>query len=82
MTTPASVDESSYGRNWTITGQTETQQLVNGQFLDGVSVGFTTQFGQSGSVFIPRLRYTPANVAREVTAQALIMDQVHNLTSD
>lgn len=66
---------------WSIEYQQETVGLgPDGRAAEGVKVGYTTGKGLHGSVFIPKDRYNPANVAAQVAAAAAQMDEVHGLT--
>lgn len=74
-------DPAGDGKGWTVTGQTETAQLDGGnKFVDGYAVAFRTQYGDEGTVFVPRARYNPTQVTAEITAQAATLDAVHHLT--
>jgi hypothetical protein len=68
------------GAGWSVTGQMEQQKLDGtGTFQDGIVVSFVTQFGQQGTVFVPKARFTPELVRAEIVSAARTMDQVHML---
>ena len=65
------------GTGWTVTGQMEQQKLDGaGNFTDGITVTFQTQYGHQGSVFVPRNQFTPEVVRQAIISQARTMDQV------
>lgn len=69
------------GTGWSVTSQTETPKLNTANAIeDGVTVGFRTQYGQPGSVWIPKAGYTPETVRAAITEHAATMDAVHNLS--
>lgn len=66
---------------WTVTGQTERDQVVPGSApVKGQQVFFQTQLGQQGSVFIPYTEYTTANIVAKIGAMAAQLDAVKQLT--
>lgn len=64
---------------WSITSQTQTQQLVGTQFVQGVVVSFATGAGNTGSVFVPLAGFGPDVVAAAVTARAAQLDAISGL---
>ena len=83
MTYPNTPDPAAAGGNWTVTGQTETQEMDGtGRFVPGVQVAFRTQYGVDASVFVPHNVYTPTYVRQAITDKATVIDQVHFLTPD
>ena len=83
MTYPVTPDPETAGMNWTVTGQTETQEMDGqGRFVNGVSVAFRTQHGVDATVFIPNNVYTADYVKRAITDKATVIDQVHFLSGD
>lgn len=72
-TTPAS---------WMVDSQTQrTKADASGNVADGYDVAFHTGNGHYGTVFIPGVRYTPANVAAAVQVEADKLDAVGSLSS-
>lgn len=66
---------------WTVTGQTERDQVVPGSApVKGQQVFFQTRLGQQGSVFIPYTEYTTTNIVAKVGQQAAQLDAVRQLT--
>lgn len=66
---------------WTVTGQTERDQIVPGSApVKGQQVFFQTRLGQQGSVFIPYTEYNTANIVAQVGAMAARLDAVKQLT--
>lgn len=69
------------GTGWHVTSQQEETGFGdNNRAADGVRVFFQTQYGAVGSVWLPRLTYTPENVRQAVTEAATNMDTVHTLS--
>lgn len=69
------------GTGWKVTSQLEETGFGdNNRAVDGVRVYFQTQYGAVGSVWVPRLTYTPETVREAVTEAASNMDTVHTLT--
>lgn len=80
MTTAMGNDPATPGQGWTITGQTQSDELDgSGKFVSGINVLFRTQHGIDGKVWIPDAMYTPNNVRKEVAARAETMDRVQFL---
>lgn len=72
---------SEPGTGWKVTSQNEETGFGdNGRAADGVRVFFQTQYGAVGSIWLPRLTYTPDTVRAAVTEAAANMDRVHTLT--
>lgn len=66
---------------WTVTGQTERDQIVPGSApVKGQQVFFQTRLGQQGSVFVPYTEYTTTNVVAKVGQMAAQLDSVKQLT--
>ena len=60
--------------SWKIVSQQEmTQPDAMGRYIKGVTVGFTTENGISGSVFVPDAQYSVDNVKKLVDARAQLM---------
>lgn len=77
MSMPAPGDQPT----WTVTGQTERDQVVPGSApVKGQQVYFQTRLGQQGSVFIPYTEYNTPNIVAKIGAQAAQLDQVKQLT--
>lgn len=55
---------------------------VPGNPVLGVQVYFSTGGGNTGSVFIPHSKYTPAHVRQIVGAAARTIDEVGNLSGN
>lgn len=69
------------GTGWQVTSQQEETGFGdNARAQDGVRVFFRTQYGATGSVWLPRLSYTPETVRTAITEAAANMDTVHTLT--
>lgn len=69
------------GSGWTVTGQTETDDLsAGGQFVSGVRVYFRTGNGVDGSVFLSHGMYTVDNVRAAIAAKVAQLDAVSNLS--
>ena len=62
---------------WTITYQ---QEVIgpgpDGRLAPGYTIGFRTQGGVNGSVFVTRAMYTAANVRAAIAEHARELDQV------
>lgn len=69
--------------SWTVTGQSERDQVTPGSApVKGQQIFFTTGLGQSGSIFIPYARYSDVNyVQSQIAAMAAQLDAVKNLSS-
>ena len=69
--------------SWTVTGQTERDQVVPGSApVKGQQIFFTTGLGQSGSVFVPYAQYGNLDYVRQtIAAQAAQLDAVKSLNS-
>lgn len=67
---------------WTVTGQTERDQIVpGGPPAKGQQIYFTTGNGQQGSVFIPYTQYANTDYVRgEIAKMAAQLDAVKALT--
>ena len=66
---------------WTVTGQTERDQVVPGSApVKGQQIYFLTRLGQQGSIFIPYTEYNTPNIVAKIGAQAAQLDQVKQLT--
>lgn len=70
---------STDGTGWSVTGQQQTQKIINGNVVDGWVVSFRTQHGHDGTVFVPESQYTRDKVAEAVTGQAATMDAITTL---
>lgn len=69
------------GTGWSISTQQEAAEVADNQtIVNGIRVYFRTQYGQTGSVFLPRDNYTPATVREAVTMQAATMDTVRTMS--
>lgn len=69
------------GTGWNVTSQSETAKVnTAGQIEDGITVGFRTQYGQPGSVWIPKSAYNAEAVRMAISEHAATMDAVHNLS--
>lgn len=65
---------------WQVTGQQETtEQAINGGFVSGRRVYFTTGNGNGGSVFVPDTMYDADTVRRMVSAAAANVDAIGSL---
>ena len=66
---------------WRVTSQQETTETTPGVgFSRGFRVFFTTDAGNSGSVFVPLAQYTADKVKALIAAAATTMDTVSSLT--
>lgn len=66
---------------WTVTGQTERDQVVPGSApVRGVQVFFQTGLGQQGSIFVPYTNYNTTEVSQRLAAAAAQMDSIKQLT--
>lgn len=66
---------------WTVTGQTERDQVVPGSApVRGQQIFFTTRLGQQGSIFVPYTEYNTANITAQLATQAARLDAVRQLT--
>lgn len=69
------------GTGWVVTGQAEEWKISDtGRAEEGKTVSFRTQYGATGSVWLPRMTYTAETVRAAITATATEMDTVHILT--
>ena len=67
---------------WKVTSQQETTETTPGVgFTRGFRVFFTTDVGNSGSVFVPAGQYAPDKVKALIAAAATTMDAVSSLTT-
>jgi hypothetical protein len=83
MTTPDLANLK--GRGWIVTAQVTDQVIVTdaGQTDTGVQIYFTTTEGNQGSVFVSYRHYgSPKHVKERIRAQAQLIDEIGNLTSD
>lgn len=68
---------------WQVNAQQETTELaLNGAFVSGRRVYFTTGAGNTGSVFLPDQAYTVDNVRAAIEQQATKLDAIGALSSD
>lgn len=69
--------------SWTVTGQTERDQIVpGGAPVKGQQIYFTTGLGQQGSVFVPYTQYGNTDYVRsQIAAMAAQLDAVKSLNS-
>lgn len=66
---------------WTVTGQTERDQVTPGSApVRGQQIFFQTRLGQQGSIFVPYTQYTTAYVQQQLAQQAAQLDAVKQLT--
>lgn len=66
---------------WTVTGQTERDQVTPGSApVRGVQIFYQTRLGQQGSIFVPYTEYNTANVTAKLAAAAAQLDAVKQLT--
>lgn len=73
----------SYQAAWTVDSQTERTRATPANTVEeGYDVAFHTGRGHSGTVFVPRSRYTVENVAAAVQERANLLDAVGSLTSE
>lgn len=67
---------------WKVTGQQETTETTPGVgFTRGFRVFFTTDAGNSGSVFVPVGQYEAGKVRALIAAAATTMDDISGLTA-
>lgn len=67
---------------WTVTSQTESDQVVpTGGIAAGVEIAFMTGEGHSGTVWVPKAKYTVDKVRAAVAAAAQQMDVIGSLSS-
>lgn len=66
---------------WKVVGQTETMGLDPlGKAVDGIRVTFQTTRGITGTVFVPKDRYTPDNVTAAIKAAVGTLHTVADLS--
>jgi len=66
---------------WHITTQNQTTRPdAQGNFHEGIMVGFQTSNGLSGSVFVPNTQYNADNVKEMIQQRVNNMQEVHALT--
>jgi hypothetical protein len=66
---------------WTVTGQTERDQIVPGSApVKGMQIFYQTRLGQQGSIFVPYTQYTTAYVTAQLAQAAAQADAVKQLT--
>jgi len=66
---------------WTVTGQTERDQVVPGSApVKGMQIFYQTALGQQGSIFVPYSQYTTAYVTQQLARAAAQADAVKQLT--
>lgn len=66
---------------WTVTGQTERDQIVPGSApVRGMQIFYQTALGQQGSIFVPYTEYNTANVTAKIAAAAAQADSIKQLT--
>lgn len=66
---------------WTVTGQTERDQVVPGSPpVRGQQIFYQTRLGQQGSIFVPYTEYNTANVTAQLARAAAQADAVKQLT--
>jgi hypothetical protein len=69
------------GTGWHVTSQQEgTQPGPSGTYTKGVTVYFTLDSGEQGSVFVPQATYNADNVRAAVSAKAATMAEVGQLS--
>jgi hypothetical protein len=67
---------------WTVTSQQETTAPnASNIYVDGVKVGFTTDTGVAGSVFVPNTAYNATSVKRLIQSRVDKMTEVQGLTN-
>lgn len=66
---------------WRVTSQVEQTEVLNGRIQQGWRVSFITGNGVNGSVWVPLVQYTPANVAAAITPVAAQLDAVYTLAA-
>jgi hypothetical protein len=80
MTTPNSTPQTSSG--WRVTGTTETMLPDStGRYVTGYQVSFLTGAGNSGTVFVPRDRFSPQSVQVAVAEHAATLDAINTLST-
>ena len=73
--------EASKGPSWKVTGQHETTDVgPAGLFVQGYRVTFVLADGTVGSVFVPKDRYTVANVMAAIAPHAAELEAVAALS--
>jgi hypothetical protein len=78
MTAPNVNPPTSSG--WKVTGTVETMLPDStGRYVTGYQVAFVTGDGNSGTVFLPRDRFSSQTVAAAVAEHAANLDGVNNL---
>lgn len=69
------------GTGWSVVDQVPEYKVGPGSVAqEGVTVHFTTQYGASNSVWLPRVSYDENTVRQAITELAATMDRVHTLT--
>ena len=65
---------------WTITTQQEgSRPNATGQYVEGVTIGFQTINGLTGTVFVPNTQYNPQAVKDLINARVAAMQAVQGL---
>lgn len=68
---------------WQVTSQSPTTRVgPTNNVEDGYDIAFVTGLGQSGTVFVPNARYTPAYVKQAIAERAAQVDAVAQLAHD
>ncbi len=74
---------SGNGQPWSWHVTTQVQQAGradNGAFVPGVLIGFETDNGHQGTIFLPQAQYTPEAIAAAVSKRVQLMRDVGGLT--
>lgn len=67
--------------SWHVTTQVQQAgRTAAGAFVPGVLIGFATDNGHQGTIFLPQAQYTPEAVSAAVTEQVRLMRDVGGLT--
>lgn len=78
----AAAPNSATGSGWKVTGTTETMLPDStGRFVTGYQISFTTGAGNSGTVFLPRDRFTQQAATDAINAHAALLDSVNGLSA-
>jgi len=67
--------------SWTVTSQQETTGAdANGRYGEGYRITFTTDAGQSGTIFVPDAQYNQETVRNLINAKVAAMQNVIGLS--
>lgn len=68
-------------QGWKVTTQVERTQVgQQGQLVMGVTVGFTTDSGLQGTVFVPETQYNAGTIRQLISQKVAAMSAVAGLT--